>query len=429
LWLVPFKTTTMFQLMLMISLMMSPEPVPADSPDAVKALHILLDQKDFFRLRTSLNKNNTSISTRETLYFTAFVSNAFNKHQQSIQTIDLLLSQYAQTLNDSLKTKLLLLQEDNYAKTFQYNRASATNQLLLNQYAALLDSTQLADAISSGQMWQTLMDIPPQEVHIKKATSIPWKTDKVRLMNIPVKTNGPAYDFIFDTGASMSTINESFAHKLGLRRIAQGTNPTASAQLAIADSLYIGEVLVQHVVFVVLPDDQLAFPGIDYAINGIIGYPVIAGLKEIQLFQNGTLTIPQQSAESDLNNLALDGLNPIVAFATDQDTLCFEFDTGAHNTDLFYTYLVKHKQAVLQQAQLTTIESASANEAENTTVYILPTFNLQVGDKKVTLHKVKVQARPATGATEKCYGNIGQDFIKNFGEMTLNFEHMYVSFH
>lgn len=421
----------MFHIMLMISLMMSPAS-PVDSPDTAKALHILLDQKDFFRLRSAIENNNPAIPPQETLYFTAFVNNAFNQHQQSIQNINLLLDQYTQILNDTVIARLLTLQKDNYAKTFQYSLASETSRLLLDKYKSVLDSTQTADAANDSYIWHTLANIPPQEVHIKKETSIPWKTDKVRLINIPVKTGGQEHDFIFDTGANISTVSQSFAKKLGLRMINPPREneavPSWYSQMAVADSLYIGDALVQHVVFLVLPDNQLAFPGIDYAINGIIGYPVIAGLKEIQLFQNGTLTIPQQSAKSNLNNLALDGLNPIVAFATDQDTLCFEFDPGANHTDLFYSYLLKHKQLIQQQAQLTTIESGCANEIVNTEVYILPNFNLHVGDKKVTLHQIKVQTRPASGTKEKCYGNIGQDFIRNFGEMTLNFEHMYVSF-
>lgn len=411
--------------------MMHPSP-PVDSPEAAKALHILLDQKDFFRLRSAIETNSPAISPRETLYFAAFVNNAFNQHQQSIQNINLLLEQYPQSLNDTVIARLLTLQKDNYAKTFQYGLAGKTNRLLLDKYHRVLDSTQTADAANDSYIWRTLADIPPQEVHIPKATSIPWKTDKVKLINIPVKTGGQEHNFIFDTGANISTVSQSFAKQLGLRMLnPPGKNevvPSWYSQLAVADSLYIGEALVQHVVFLVLPDNQLAFPGIDYAINGIIGYPVIAGLKEIRLFQNGTLTIPQQSAKSNLNNLALDGLNPIVAFATDQDTLCFEFDPGANHTDLFYTYLLKHKQLIQQQAQLTTIESGCADEVVNTEVYILPDFNLHVGDKKVTLHQVKVQTRPVEGTKEKCYGNIGQDFIRNFGEMTLNFEHMYVSF-
>ncbi len=85
--------------------MMHPSP-PVDSPEAAKALHILLDQKDFFRLRSAIETNSPAISPRETLYFAAFVNNAFNQHQQSIQNINLLLEQYPQSLNDTVIARL-----------------------------------------------------------------------------------------------------------------------------------------------------------------------------------------------------------------------------------------------------------------------------------------------------------------------------------
>jgi hypothetical protein len=40
----------------------------------------------------------------------------------------------------------------------------------------------------------------------------------------------------------------------------------------------IGKIVVENVVFLVFPDDQLSFPQIGYKISGILGYPV-TGVK------------------------------------------------------------------------------------------------------------------------------------------------------
>jgi hypothetical protein len=50
---------------------------------------------------------------------------------------------------------------------------------------------------------------------------------------------------------------------------------------------------------------------------------------------------------------------------------------------------------------------------------------LALGDKKVTIDSVIVQLQKISPG-EKLYGNIGQDFIKNFKELIYNFKEMYV---
>ena len=45
------------------------------------------------------------------------------------------------------------------------------------------------------------------------------------------------------------------------------------------------------------------------------------------------MTIPARPTGSTLNNLAMDGLNPVVFAVIGKDTLCFQFDTGATSTE------------------------------------------------------------------------------------------------
>jgi hypothetical protein len=59
--------------------------------------------------------------------------------------------------------------------------------------------------------------------------------------------------------------------------------------------------------------------------------------------------------------------------------------------------------------------------------YILPVVNLKIGEKKIELKDVAVHTAP-TFKGQRYNGNIGQDVIRQFDEMVLNFESMYLLF-
>jgi len=68
---------------------------------------------------------------------------------------------------------------------------------------------------------------------------------------------------------------------------------------------------------------------------------------------------------------------------------------------------------------------AGAGGAQKKTVYILPKSTFTLGDKAISLNNLSILTEKITPG-EKFYGNIGQDFIRQFNEITFNFKYMYV---
>ena len=175
-------------------------------------------------------------------------------------------------------------------------------------------------------LWRALREVPPQQISLQN-TKIPWKRDVAGLMNIPVSLEGQQDDFVFDTGANLSTIAESYAKQLHLKFIptkvdlGSSTSITSKASLAVASHLQIGNTELQNVVFLVLPDEQLSFPQIHYAIHGIIGFPVISHLGEVHILQNGEIHFSKGTGISHKHNLAMDELLPIIALCKGKDLL------------------------------------------------------------------------------------------------------------
>src|SRR5580693_2304229 len=88
----------------------------------MQQLQSLLDQKEYFKLRISLNYLGDHIRKERKIYFRAFVENAFNRNEESEKDIVDLLGNYASVLTDSDKVVLLRLQSNNYFRTFDYAR-------------------------------------------------------------------------------------------------------------------------------------------------------------------------------------------------------------------------------------------------------------------------------------------------------------------
>jgi hypothetical protein len=318
---------------------------------------------------------------------------------------------------------------------FDYKNAAASGKQVMQQFKTVFDEKKILAIENKNTIYEGLAETPYQKTILPQNPIIQFKRDKVGLITIPVATGSINYDFIFDTRAGMSTIMKSYARKLNLRmlgvRYLEGsgvTGNTFEAELAVADSLMIGNVKVFNVVFQVLPDEILSFPSIGYSLNGIIGFPVIVQLRRLRIHNNGTITIPTAENHTLPNqNLAFNESAMVVRAGADNDTLSFYLDSGATSSELFSNYFVEKESKVKQAARIDTVEVGGVGGIKKKQVYTLPTFSLRIGDKDGLLKNIQVLTTP-TYPGQKYYGNLGQDLLSQFSEITLDFDGMSVSF-
>lgn len=235
-------------------------------------------------------------------------------------------------------------------------------------------------------------------------------------------------NFIFDTGANISTISASAAQRLKLEIIPADidvdaiTGKSVKASLAVCKKMVLGNIVVENAVFLVFGDDALSFPQINYQINGILGFPVIEALKEVQLTQDDYFIVPdKETAINSSSNMAIDGLSPLIFI----DGKHFSFDTGADHTILYAPFYLENKKNIDAKYQLTKIGMGGAGgKIEHDGFKIDHTFHIlgkPIVLKDISVLKTKINK-------ETVYGNIGQDVIKQFKKMTLNFDHMFIKF-
>jgi predicted aspartyl protease len=398
----------------------------------------LLKQKDFFRLRELLAATSEDLETENLRYYQAYADNAFNRNQASDSAIAKIFDA-SPHLADSLKANLLLLKEDNDFKLGQYAQAAEANKLLISSFWTQIDSSDLDDARNKGRIENGLIGTPPQQTIFPVdtgTTTIPWTRDLLGLIEIPVYIGDTSVSSVFDTRANISSIMESDAKRLGIRLLgvkykegSGATGNTFQVALGVADSLRFGNIQVRNVVFQVMPDSILYIgPPIDFHLHLILGYPVIAQLREVHILRNGSLVIPATPANSTLRNLAMSGLDPVLRGIVNQDTLIFGFDTGASSSVFNDNYYHRFQKEIVRDGQTDSVSSAGAGGSIRQKVTILKEVRLKVGSQTAILKKVSVNNDPLPNTKELIFGNLGQDLMQQFGETILNFDSMYIDF-
>ncbi|MFN7117803.1 MAG: TIGR02281 family clan AA aspartic protease [Saprospiraceae bacterium] len=396
---------------------------------SAQSLDLLLKTKQFFQLAQQLPKYAKQLKPFETLVYQAFVDNAFNRNAASNAHIVKLLD--SKKVADSVKARLLLTKLDNDFKLYHYGAAAQTVDRGKKDFAAYYDQATLASLDNMRKLYGAFAEVPAQEVRISGDFEVNARTDKANLVNIPVHFSQDSMEFIFDTGANMSVIVESLVERLNIqvqqeRVEVQSFSGPVMAKVGYCPSLRIGKAEFRNVAFLIFPDSTLDFKSIQYKITGILGFSVIQGLGEIHMYQGKKLAIKAQPSETT-PNLFLDGLDAVVAVDFQSDTLLFNFDTGAKNTDLFNNFYITYKDRTdLEFTDKQTVMHGGAG-AKQVIGKNLKQVTFTIAGKPFQLKNLTIPDSIPMNRVGM-FGNIGQDAMRQYPVVVLNLQDLYVRF-
>lgn len=413
----------------LIVFLVLPFSVQSQGKSTYNAIRSLLGKKDYFAARLMFESADTKLTASDKILISACLDAAFNRPAQSNAAITEYLKKYHTKAGDSLQMEMLRIKQINHARLFEYKDAMLTVNELLSKYGKLLSAEDKEDYNNTLAIWKALQNSPPQQIVKHGDTSLKMTRDLAGLANLDVASGSFASQFIFDTGANFSTVTESAAKAFnmdireGVIEVGAITGAKVNAHVAICPAFTFGNVTVNNAVFLVFPDTALAFPQIKYQINGIIGFPVIEGLKQIQITRDDRFIIPAKPSPGAERNMALEFLTPLYLL----DGNCYTFDTGANSTILYAGYYRANKSEIDSKYSLTDLQYGGAGGVILKKGYIAD-FTPTVNGKKLNLKNVQLFAEDREDDKKYYYGNIGQDLIRQFSQMTINFADMYIRF-
>lgn len=380
--------------------------------------------RDYFTLRDRLALTGDTTSTAG-LYARGIVEHAMNRPAESNAMLARL--RRAPGVSDSLLADAWELTMANDLRLGAYaHGAAVADSLLAGRW--VLDSLRELDARNTQRIFHALVGVPATTMVATGASHVVLENG-----DLPVVVNDSARAYAFDTGANLSVLVRSEATALGLRVIPAGldvgssTSKRVTADLAVADRVRIGAMEFHDVVFLVMDDALLTFPG-GFRIRGIIGFPVIELMGEIRLGGRRTLSVPAAIPVRTQGNLLLDELTLLTPAEWEGRALRCRLDTGAGSTEIYEPVYRRYRAAIDSSTTSAQRKVGGAGGVQVLPVRVVPNAKLEVAGTVATVKTLDVVTQSLVRDEKENYldCNLGHDVFDQFAEMIVNFRDMAV---
>jgi predicted aspartyl protease len=370
------------------------------------------------------------VSDHPAAFMSGVLANRQNQNAVSIKLLEPLLPRLGPNADSVYRRVLLRTLADDYTKTYRYGAAADALRRLERQDAAAMTAADLDDLRADIQVRDLLRTAPPQHAIVPRPFAVPMRRDSIGLLETPIRAGSDSSWWIVDTGANLSTITESTAHRLGLRlsrdtgRTKGITGDYSSLHVAIIPELRLGPARIQNVAVLVLADSALDIPQVPFQITAILGYPVLEALDRIAIAPDSLQVRPHPAGTPTQNsNLYLEELSPLVAVSVDGVVRLYHFDSGADQSSLSVAFCLAYPKRMAAAAPHT-IEIGGAGGAKRFSGYQLTRLPMTIGGTTTVLDSVFVFRQETGSAFDPLLGNLGQDIVGPSGGFTIDFRAM-----
>ena len=393
-------------------------------PDVAELVE-LYAQRDYFTLRERLGDPSEG-EPPGIRVLRAATAHAFNDLERSNRLLAPVLAG-GTPVGDSLRREARRIRARNLLRLHRYGEAADAFRELTSDPSPSADSAEVADDRNLLRATRALADVPPQRVTARAATTLL----EVRRTHVELTIGDSVRDYAIDTGANFSVLIRSEAEGLGLEvreaglEVGSSTDRRVTADLAVAERVRLGGIELRDVVFLVVPDEMLTFPGL--VVRGLIGFPVVEAAGEVTFRPDGGIEVPAEVPRREVHNLALHELTPYVRVGHGEEELLCVLDTGNLETHLYEPFYRRHRARIESAGVRDTFRSGGAGGVAEIPGYRLRDVALRVGGRTVTLDEVQVWTRPIRDEASNVLDcNLARDVLSAHGPYTINFRSMSV---
>jgi hypothetical protein len=387
-------------------------------------LYQLYDAKQF----PALKQMNQDKAHPHYYFYKAVYANAVNKPDSSLYWLRLYMGKKKKPPKE-MAFAFYKLEHDNYVRSFHFREAAETGAYLLKKFRSEYKEDEIKGNGYANLIWKSLEQQPVQRIEQPVVDTIPFTRDIAGLINLKVRANQIETNFVFDTGAGLSSITESHAEKLGLKilpdsgiYVAGFNNIYNPVRIGIAPELRFGEVIVYNEPFLVFKDEAFTFANGAYKINGIIGFPIAKGLGRISIEAKQLVLEKHQVDDASLSpNFFIETLRPILMLEYKGKLLPFNFDTGANTSSFSKPLFELDSTALLQAGKYIQATNASAGGATTQKVLEVPSLEMKLNGEIIKLINPDIDTENHHVSSEKLYGNIGQDLLRQYKRVVIDF--------
>jgi len=265
--------------------------------------------------------------------------------------------------------------------------------------------------------------LPDQSAGKPRHSTLPHKLGETF---IPISINRSPATYFFDTGAWLNCMSESEAKRLGLTiheadgTLGTGTGVRVGFRTVVAPGVTVGDIHFRNVSFAVFRDDQEPWSLLPVGRRGLIGMPILLGLRTLRWSREATLEIGKKSAPAnpERSNLFFDDDHLVVSGDLGRNRILATLDTGAETTDL-YEKFAKEFALLIAAGKRDTSEVRGVGHAESFDSITIPELKFHLGGLEVALSPAHVLLKQI--GAKCCIGNFGMDLLKQGSAFTIDF--------
>lgn len=345
-------------------------------------LKTLYDQHRWFELRQTI-KNEKHASP---LYLGA-VASAFNQDKEAEMYLNRVIEQ-APTSDNAVQAHKML--------AYIYGRSGRNHQALDEFESILKARPSFAEVENARAIYAAFSQHPDLSVEIIGRTVVQGDISEGDLV-LPVSIHGETRYWVLDTYFNVCSMTESEARLLGVAvnessaQVGDSAGGRVKVRTAFVPELAIGDVRVQNVSFIIVPDSLGSPP------SGYIGIPLILALKSLQWKSDGTVEIGSTSTSdpSAESNLSFDGLSLVTRAEFEGKALDFIVDTGSRTgTQLWPHFKQDFSNFVSQRGTQSKQVANGIGGSREVGVVIMPGMPFNVGGMNVVLPHPAVFSKP-----------------------------------
>lgn len=432
-----------------------PQLIAAQS--ANERVTTLINENRWFDLQRELQVTSDSLSPMLRTMSTALAKHYLNQPEAAIQSITTLLNQHQQEIGTENALNMAFLIGVNLARQGKYKDAAEHIQGLRAQLKAQqVDNSQTTGIQEVADRYKIYDDIGNicQPLHPAGTYSIPFFINnkihekKGGFIAMDGLLNRMPKHLIFDTGAGLNIISSKDADECGLRRIDHHVNMLGIGmqlgQVAIADTLRIGETIWQNVPFLIVDivtGNAEIDKVMDKGLSPVIGLPILLPMKEVQIdFVKHTLTIPETPSPMpfEYSNMILkdnEGLR-VESYDEHGKPLQMYLDTGSALCIMSAHWYSNHKDEVQAAGIPDSLRMAGVGGVVMQHSYLMKDMTFQIGTGKILLDSINIGTgidlhtkqplvnAPITAPGED--GVIGLELLEKAARVIINLQDMYI---
>jgi hypothetical protein len=311
-----------------------------------------------------------------------------------------------------------------HARTGRFREALKHRQTMLRMQGVRCDADDQCNLLSA------LARNPDQSVASFRASTLPSQRNDGHLF-IPVTINGSPAQYMIDTGAGYSVLTESEATRLRLPvldvaggRIGEAAGRGfAITKIAVAESLNLGDIHLQHVAFLVSGDEPKVWADLPPGQRGTLGIQVLLACQTLQWDSRGTVLLGGRPRRSNARgaNLYLGGTGLFAAAAFGNRKLDVFVDSGSSWSCLYERFAKAFPNLVKESGKPGTRRYWGGGGEVEVPTTTLPEVTLRLGSFPVTLRPVDILTK---GPGSESHGWMGLDALSQASRVTIDFKAM-----